>query len=341
MPDVVSLSIEGVEFEGWEALTITRSLDSLAHAFSLSGPFNPEDPAIIKAFRPFEYQKVLVTIDGEKLLTGRIESVAPSVTEADRVITIQGRSLTGPLLDCSVDIGKLQFDGLSLSTIARQVCNPHGIGIVALNDTAPILEARADPGQGGFDFLNKLAADASLLLTTDTEGRLVIFRYKAAGAPVASLAEGQGLVKAVTASYNGTGRWSRYKVLQQQDGAESITGTAEDKGVKIYRPIVEVGSEGDAKEIQKAAAWKRALALASSVSVSVTLAGWRAPAGMLWAPGQIVTLKAPGAFLTQEATMAVAEATLTLDASQGRISTLRLVLPATYSGEMPGSYPWA
>lgn len=341
MPDVVSLSIGGTRFEGWEALTITRSLDNLAHAFSLSGPFDPGLPAVVSAFRPFGYQQTVVSIDGEKIVTGRIESVAPSISEGDRAINVQGRSLTAALLDSSVDIGRLQFDGLALSTIAKQVCNPHGLQVFARNDTNPIKEARCEPGQTGFEFLNRLAQDVSLMLTTDADGRLVIVKYSATGAPVASLVEGVSPVKSVGATYNGAARWSRYKVLQQQDGTPGITGTAEDKGVPIYRPRVETGAEGDAKDIGKAAAWRRALALSGAVGVNVTLAGWRAPGGALWAPGQVVTIKAPGAFIIKETPFVVAEATLTLDASQGRTASLRLVLPATYTGEMPKEYPWA
>ena len=42
----------------------------------------------------------------------------------------------------------------------------------------------------------------------------------------------------------------------------------------------------------------------------------------------------------RETPFVVAGATLALDAQNGRTTELRLVLPATYSGEMPGSYPW-
>jgi len=355
MPDIVGLTINGTEYTGWEALTITRSLDSVADAFSLSGAFDPNNPQVKSAFKPFGYQAATVNIDGELVLTGTIESVAPSITESDRVINVQGRSKTGVLVDCAIDGQGFQFAGLSLLTIAQKLSKP--FGIEALGVLGPSLktattastiaeaskalkDAKADPGQVVFEFLNKIAQDSGLLLTSNVKGNLVITKIQPGAAPIASLLEGYSGFMSASATYNGAGRFSRYKVLQQQDGAPGISGTADDAGVKVYRPSVSVGAESDAKDVKKAAQWRRAMALAGSVSVSVKVTGWRAPNGTIWTPGNVVTLLSASAFILKETTFIIAGATLTLDASQGRTTDLRLVLPATYSGEMPGSYPW-
>ncbi len=342
MPDLVKIAINGTEFAGWEALTITRTIDSVADAFSLSGPFEPDSIAMRSAFRPFGYQPCKVSIDDEMILTGQIEAVSPATTATDRTINVQGRSLTGPLVECGIDGVGYQFAGLSLLTIAQRLCKPFGIEAMCVGvNCPPLKEATADPGESPFSFLNRLAQDAGLLLTCDAMGRLIITKINPTGTPVSSLIEGTGLLMAVNGSYDGTQRHSLYKVLQQQDGTPGITGKATDSGVKVYRPKVETGSESDAADVNKSAAWKRALALAGSVGISATMSGWRTPSGKLWTPGDIVTMQAPGAFIFTETPLVIAEATLTLDTSQGRTAGLRLVLPATYTGEMPRSYPWA
>jgi prophage tail gpP-like protein len=341
MADLVKIVVNGTEFAGWEGVTITRTLYTCADAFSLAAPWDPGQADLVAAFRPFGYQPAAVSIDGDLLLTGRVEAVTATVNASDRAVNVQGRSLTGSLVDCAIDIGRFQFDGLTLGAIARQVCQPFGVTVVVGTDSAKITEARAEPGDTPFAFMTRLAQDAGLLLTCDAQGRLVIDKVKAKGTPVAALVEGQGQVMSVSGSYDGTQRFSRYKVLQQQDGAPAITGTAEDKGVGIYRPSIDTGGEGDAKNVKQSVEWRRALALAGSIGMNVSLSGWRTPGGALWAPGQVVTLKAPGAYIISEAPFVVAEATLALDTSQGRTSSLGLVLPATYSGEVPGSYPWA
>lgn len=357
MPNIVGLTVNGTEYTGWEALTITRSLDSVADAFSLSGAFNPDNPQVKSAFKPFGYQAATVNIDGELILTGTIESVSPSISASDRTINAQGRSKTGVLVDCSIDGVGYQFSGTSLLANAQKLCKPFsiealsamGIGtsfksatqIAIVPEASKILkDAKAEPGQSVFEFLNRIAQDAGLILTSDVKGRLIITKIQPGAAPVASLIEGVGGFMSASVTYNGAGRFSRYKVLQQQDGAPGISGTADDAGVKIYRPSVSVGAESDAKDVNKAAQWRRALALAGAVSVSAKMAEWRAPNGQLWTPGMVVTLLSPGAFILKETPFIIAEASLTLDASDGRTTSLRLVLPSTYSGEMPGSYPW-
>ena len=341
MSDDVTLEIAGRAFGGWESLTIERTLDSVADAFAVQAPFDPDQPEIRAAFKPFGYHAVSVKIDGELVLTGRVESVSPTTTAGDRAISVQGRSLTGALVDCAVDGIGYQFDGLTLAAIARRVCAPFGLAVDAKRDSAAFTEARAQPGDTAFWFLNRLAQDAGLLLTCDTVGRLVVTKVTPGAAPVAALIEGTGPLREASAVYDGTRRFSLYRVLQQQDGEPDIVGTADDSGVGVYRPTVDTGAEGDAKNVTAAAAWRRALGLAEAVGVDVTVSGWRSRSGAIWVPGNTVTLDAPGAYVLRETPFVVAAVRLTLDAQDGRTTALRLVLPATYTGEMPGAYPWA
>lgn len=340
MPDVVRLGIGGTEFGGWEALTITRTLDSCADAFSLSAPFNPANQSVVNAFRPFGYQRAEVKIDSELVLTGRIELVAPEVSARSRTINVQGRSLTGALIESSIDIGKGEFKGLTLAGIAREICKPHGIEVSAKFDTSEIKAAIPETGQTGFEFLAGLARSYGLLITCDARGRLVIDHVTSAAITVASLAEGDGVLMGATASYDGTQRFSKHKALAQSEGVSTYEGEAEDSGVGIYRPRVAI-ADCEPGALKAAAEWARSLALSSSCQIAASVSGWRHPGGGLWAPGQAVTLKAPGAFILAESRFLIAEASLSLDTSGGRVSTLRLVFPETYRGAMPGSYPWA
>lgn len=358
MRDEVKLTINGTTFSGWEGVTITRALDTCADAFSLSAPFNPDRPEVRAAFRPFGYQRATVQIDDQLILTGRVESVDPSTSAEDRVINVQGRSLTGSLVDCQIDGAGYQFQGMSLKSITEKLCKPFGIEVVSTAGSGPVKasalgastvddakkaleESRADPGQAVFEYLQSIAKPVGLLLTGDELGRLLIIRPTAQTPPVAALVEGQGHVKSVSAGYNGTGRFSRYKVLLQVDGTPNLSGLAVDGGVGIYRPRVVNGSDGDAKAVTKAAEMQRALAYAESVQVSVEVTGWRTTAGSVWTPGQVVTLLAPGAFIMRETSFMIRQATLALDASNGRTTVLDLVLPATYTGQLPAVEPWA
>jgi len=341
MADLVTLEINGKDFAGWESLTITRTLDSCADAFSLSAPFDPVKFKNYASFRPFGYQSVRLKIDDEKILTGRIESVSPSISASDRMINVQGRSLTGSLVDCSIDGQGFNFKGLSLSQIAKKLCSPFSVSVVSISEAElPLMVANASPGQSVFDFLNQLAKDLSLLLTCNADGNLVITKVLPGGKPVDAIIEGERKLLSANGSFDGTKIFSAYKVLMQQDGKNDIMGKALDGSIPIYRPLTSTGSDADAKDVQKSAEWKRALAISGAVGLSVTMAGWRTSNGLLWSPGQVVTLKAPGAFILKESPFLISEASLTLDTSQGKTSALKLVLPATYSGKLPEVYPW-
>ena len=339
MPDQVNLKINGVAFSGWESLTITRTIDSLADAFSLSGPFFPDNPDVVLAFKPFGYQSAIVDIDGETILTGQIEQVNPSLTADDMTLNVQGRSKTGFLVDCSLEGIGYQFDGLTLSKIAAKVAGKFGLSVTATKNTGPIKEARAEPGQGAGEFLSKLAQDSGLILSCDVRGNLVIDAPNPSAAPVAALVQGQGRLKGASAGYNGAGRFSTYTVLQQQDGAEGLSGKAVDSSIPVYRPIIQTGGSSDAGNVTAAAEILRAVSLAGAVSLSAELSGWRTDAGKLWAPGQIVTVKAPAVFVSRETAYMIAEVSYKLDGG-GHSTSLRLVLPATYSRQMPGVFPW-
>lgn len=337
----VTLEVNARDFGNWEALTITRSLETCADAFSLTAPFDSTNRQVRTAFKPFGYQRAILKIDGEEILTGTVEQSAPSLETADNKINIQGRSLTGPLIDCSIDGVGYNFKGLTLESIAKKLCSPFGLQVISGADGKKVLsEAMAEPGQGPFDFLNRLCQDLGLLLTCNEQGNLVITKIIPGGQPVASIIEGQTGLMSINTSFNGSERFSSYKILQQQDGANNLKGRALDSSVWVYRPKVETGSDANSKDIKTGANWKRALALAASVNVSLMVSEWRGPSGKIWAPGDVITLKAPSVYITNESPFIVKDCTLTLDASNGRTTALNLVLPATYTGELPEVYPW-
>ncbi len=364
--DDVRLEINNRTFTGWTGVSIDMAVDQLADAFSVSAPFDPDRADLRDAFRPFGYQPVKVYIGDDLLITGRIEKVEHQSDAGDRVLTVQGRSLTGALVDCSID-GELEFSGLALSTIARKIAGRFGVSVRADNDTNSIEVARAEYGQTAADFLLGLANARHLFLNSSYDGKLVIswgasFAKKSAAA---ALVEGRAPLLSVSTSFDGTGRFSVYKVATQFAGMSDIMGEAKDAGVPIYRPHLRVVSDVDSDNsfmeagdvqliaaLQKMALEKaekgadssarrvRSEAMVKSFSVSARVAGWRRPDGKRWAERQTVTLKAPGAALYTECQYLIAGVSYKLDESDGQVVDLRLVFPETYAGGMPEVLPW-
>jgi prophage tail gpP-like protein len=283
---------------------------------------------------------VEIYIGTDLVMTGTLERIDASLTEGGRVLTLQGRSLPGVLVDCGID-GALEYSGLALSTIARQICNPFGVSVRADNDTNPLDLALAEYGQSAADFLNSLAAPRLLLLNSSYSGQLVISWGRGLkDVPiVADLVENKGSVLSVSASFDDTRLFSVYKAATQFAGEADIVGQSRDSAIKVYRPLLLSVGETD-QDPDITARRLRSEANAAALSVSVTLAGWRRPDGLRWAERQAITLTAPSAMLRTKAKYIVASCTLSLSES-GQTTALRLAQPETYTGETPRETPWA
>ena len=332
--------IGGTELTGWTAATIEMHIDQLADAFSVSAPFDPSDKILSTIFKPYEYQAVELYIGADIALKGRLDSIATSLTPEGRLLTIQGRSSTAQLIDCSID-GALEFYSFPLSGLCREICKPFGIGIRADADTAAIDMARAEYGQAPIDFLNSIARPLNLYFGSSFDGKLIIWPGSSLNsAPVRSaLVEGEPPVLSVTASFDGTGRYSLYKAATQFAGEPDLVGTAQDASIKVHRP--RLYSIGDSDADPSLTARKlRSEAIARSFIASVTVSGWRRQDGQLWSERQIVTLKAPGALLKTETKYVISNVSQTLTTGE-KTTVLQLAPIAAYSGATMEVTPWA
>jgi prophage tail gpP-like protein len=332
--------IGGVELTGWTGATIEMHIDQLADAFSVSAPFDPSDKVLSSIFKPYAYQAVELYIGPDIALKGRLDSIATSLTPEGRLLTIQGRSSTAQLIDCSID-GPLEFYAQPLSALARQVCQPFGIGVRADGDTEAVDVARGEYGQSPIDFLNAIARPRNLYFGSAFDGRLVIWPGSSLNsAPVrARLVEGEAPVLSVTASFDGTGRFSIYKAAAQFAGEPDLVGVARDPSIQVFRPILSTINDCD-NDPDVTARKLRSEAIARSFVASVTLSGWRRPGGELWSERQIVTLKAPGALLKTEMRYVIANVTQSLTTGE-KTTTLQLAPIAAYSGAGMEGTPWA
>src|SRR5574344_1232484 len=233
----IRLVVAGKEFTGFTGATISMAISQVADAFSVEAPFDTNNSLLVKTLKPYGYQKFQLYIDTDLLMTGRIEDVHTTCSASGNMINIQGRSLTGVLVDCPVTTGT-EYTELTLSQIAARVCKPYAVSVRADADSSVIDEARCEYGDTVAVFLVKLATVRNLLINSSFDGRLVISSGKAfsTGVPVARFAEGDGYILACDADFNGTKRFSEYRCATQFAGSEDIVGKAADSGVSIFRP---------------------------------------------------------------------------------------------------------
>lgn len=335
----VTLAIGGQTFTGWSGVSIQRSIEGFSQ-FAVTCPFDPSRPEIRRAFKPFSYELVELYIGRELILTGVMELVEPTINADDRSIMIQGRSVPGVLVDCCMPEDASSYDGLSLTELARLLCEPFTITVLDTSgpngtegDSVFHDDLIPEPGEKIFNYLQKVADAEQKLITDDATGRLVISKPSPDGKPVASIVEGVDKIVRATATYDGSKRFSKYIVMSQLDGMPDLSGYASDPHVPAYRPYIKIGSEAVIDDIDTAAEQERSLGIAASMKISLSVIGWHT-GKILWNKGQMVTVRLPSLFIDSDTEMLVSSVQLTLDTG-GQVAELLLVPPETFTPKVP------
>lgn len=335
----VKLIINGNEFSNFLGVSIELGIDQIADGFSFTADWDPAREDLRQILQPFQYQKCEVIIGDQKIITGRIEKISPSWSSSDRLINIQGRSLTAAIVDNPVP-EKTEYLNLTLAQIANKICGFYGVKVKALNDTNPIAIAEADYGQSAAGFLQKLAAPRNILLNCDAEGALVISTGKNFGktAPVAKLEEGMSPLLSMSSSFDGSARYRIYEAASQVSGL-TVKGRAIDDDIKIDRRKYITVSDVD-QDVDVTAYKCSATGLGDAVKLSGSLAGWHRDDGQLWNIKQIVNILSPSAMIYKMTPWLINKVSLNLDVRSGYTTDFEFVSPEFYSGKLPGDKAW-
>ena len=325
------LQIGGKEWGGWTGVSLRRSLEDVASSFAVSATLRypgEADPVQIGVG-----SAVTVELAGKRAATGWIETVEVKTTAQGRQVTIEGRSKTCDLVDCSVVREGGAWRDRTVAQIAADVCGPFEIDVVAEVDTgAPLGRVRVQPGESAFDLLDRLAALRGLLLTDDPFGRLVITRAGSVAASGSLRLPGNVLES--TVSVSASDRFSLYIVRGQSAGDDnasgslvaSISGEVRDTGVTRYRPVVIAPSTAVTPAGARAwAQWEARTRRGKSVTYKCSVAGWtQTDGGELWAQNLLARVSDDSAQV--DASLLVVGVDYTLD-DGGTIAALELAHP--------------
>jgi len=102
----VAILVDGKRFRFWEALQITRSLDSI-DTVSLGAPFDADLPNFRETFVPFSYKPIQVTVGGDLLFNGTMVAITPPVDAEKKIVGVSAYSLPGVLNDCVAPISAI------------------------------------------------------------------------------------------------------------------------------------------------------------------------------------------------------------------------------------------
>jgi prophage tail gpP-like protein len=297
------LSVNSVLYSEWTKLSITKSLEQLAHSYSvaLTDKWTAQKkPVPVKRGNAVDI--VYESIVGKRTTVSRGWINKPtlkySATERERGFT--GRSRTCDLVDCSAIYQTGTWAKTGLLQIALDLCKPFGIAVSVLGGTvmgAPFGEFTLNDGETVFEALERGARQVGVVMTTDGEGDLV-FAQTGATKVMTVLQRGKNILEC-DSSDSDEERFSEYHVKAQSaagglDGetysSKQLTQKAVSKDPDIlrYRPTIIQAETTDSRTTCVARAnWEAAVRAGRGNRVSYLVDGWEHSQG-LWEPNTLV-----------------------------------------------------
>lgn len=295
MTPTVTVALAGRPYRGWKSVRVQRSLEQAAGSFTttLADRAAGDGPRI--DLRPGA--AAAVDADGDRLLTGWIDTVRVRHDAGSHEIEASGRDAACDLIDCSAPSEPSEWRDAGLGEIARALAAPYGVRVRVDAPGAPFERFRTSPGETAWEAIERACRLRGLLPMGDPGGGLILGRPGRARA-LAALRRGENIL-AASGTATATDRYRDYRVLGQQPStdvlgaaaAAHVLGSATDDGVARPRLLTLVAEQAlSATEAHERAGWEASVRAARSRQVAVRVAGWRerGDRGPLWAPGALV-----------------------------------------------------
>ena len=330
--DEVSIVVGTQIFDGWQQVSITKNLESIANQFSIT------------LFDKFEGLRrdwplkpgvsVKINTNGQRVITGRIEKLNVNYTDEDRSFIISGRSNPGDLV-YSMHVGAAEFKNITLDKLAEELVKPFGIKVFLSVEHKKIATFSVKPGETVFEALDRAARLQGFFFVSTREGNIRLTRSARARA-VTSLEQGINILSA-TAVYDDSQRHDKYIVKGQTNGLADFSGvlvsqpegTAIDAGIIRHRPFIMI-AEGnvDSAQAKTRAEWEASNRLAKAIRVNVVVQGWTQSEGTIWDINQLIPLKSR--FLGLDRDLLITSVSHTDNTEAGKTTTMTLVDAQAY-----------
>lgn len=298
--DTLKLLINGKSYEGWQEISVKRSMKAISGSFTLKVIDKWAEEKVAWKIAPGD--SCQVKIGSDTVITGYVDAVTPKFDQGNRSMSITGRDKTGDLVDCSVEHSSGTWTNISLLALAKKVATPFGIGVklIATGVNAVFPAWKIQQGESAFETLERAARLRGVLLMNDGLGNILITSTSTTRAGT-ELVQGQNIREA-EGDYNQKERFSKYIVKSQSGGLEgadpevdfTCKGTATDPGVTRYRPIMIVAEGASTATVcRQRAKWESSVRIGKSSRVTIKVVGWRKNDGKLWAVNELTQVKAP------------------------------------------------
>lgn len=331
------LRANGYALSGWESVSIRRSIDEACSSFAVtvSQRYAVGNPIPLR-----NGDAVTVHIGPDKVITGWVDVVEPSISASAHSIAVSGRSKTCDFVDCSAVDLPLRWRKRRVEQIAQDLARPFGLQVRTIGSTGAALARFAvEHGETCYAALDRAINDRFLLVTDDPAGNLVIASFASFPRSTTQIVEGQNLLggksRADSSKIYSDIRVKGQRIGNDQDygaAVSDVTGQALDTESRRYRPLaINMSGPASPKLARSRAVWEAKTRVAKSLQTSVDVQGWRQGDGRLWTVGALVGVRSDSLGIDGDLLIVAAE--YKLDA-QGTRTALELALPDAYMPEV-------
>lgn len=339
-PDQVTIIMDGQRIEQFWNESILLSIDNVGAGFSFSTPFFPSLEIYRELFKPFQYKPTQVYIGSELMCDGVAEKITPTLTNESNFVTVQGRSKTGVIVDCTFEKADIkEWKGFTLEKIAGDAVGKFGLSTSFPDGAGAIFEKAGpdSPTTTVFSFLRNLARQRKLLMGQTKDGTLLFSRAKSGGLS-AELVEGQQGLIISSADYDGTKRFSVYNAYGQEPGKNDNFAITNDV-IPPLRPKSIQGNDTNQGNIKDVADWALSSDVAASIDIPLGYEGWLKPDGGLWSENELISIHAPSLMIYKPFPLLI-KSVLFKGSPSAKTTEFALSLPEAYTGQPPGGFPW-
>lgn len=344
-PNDIVIVVNGKSFTGFSGYTISMPVDKF-DSFAFSAPFDDTVKDIRGAFLPFTYQSCNVYYDKKLLFNGTLLTPDPEANADSKNITLQGYPLCGVINDCCLPETKFppEYNGLSLSEIAKDAVSPFGIGVSVEGDEGGSFEkVEYSPGDTLMAFLNKLAEERGMLISNAINGDL-LFWHPEKEQVCDSIQEGKFPFLSCKAAFNSQSFYSHITGFSKVDKEEDSSSFTYENQYLIKKGVLRTYNytvdDANSDDLEKAVKAKAGRMFAGAVQYTLTVVGHKNSKGELWRKNMAISVLSPGAFIFKETVMLVDSVEISRSDTDGNKTVLTLVLPGARDGTLSEEWPW-
>ena len=349
---MISLEINGLNYQHFTQISVTRSYDKIPSDFSFRATTDPMD---VTQFPIHEGNIVRVLVDGDVFVTGFVDEITVRHSQTEHTITVSGSSVSVDLIQSTMDSTFDIIGPVALQTALQNIVNKIHLNISVIDKTGIELESITEAerltgnlGASVWSLMIQAALKRNVLLSEDKNGNILMVR-----------GEGRKLDYMFEKSVNGQNnnllsssltrtsqnKFHLYQVFSQPNATalsgvpweenEEIAftdpqGISTDHSIRRSRINAIVAEQSStAEQCSERAIWQNNVCSSQSFRYQCTHQGYNTSTGLLIEPGDILFVKDD--YVSLAAELMVETVTLNYSLNDGSIGTYNMVLPDAFS----------